>query len=105
MKIAKILRICDELITEMQVVNPDHNMTLPQILHHLKGLHNPSFNFLKTKYFAIFHSIILGRVTHDNLYILEHMLKQKRKIDKQRLTVQEATDNVSTMLSSEFGLC
>lgn len=97
-----ILEISKQLMQKIENMDKERNNT--SIIKLKKEIFecNDKYKELHDKHFPIFHGILTKKVTKDNVFILKKMLKEKTKIDENRIKLADATQNISGLLSNHF---
>ena len=93
-----IIEIANELIERMQHTN-ETNIT--KLAEKIVKTDNKYKQF-QTRHFPIFHGILTKRVNKDNVHLLVAMLKERKKIQDNKIEPDDATQNIATLLSDEF---
>lgn len=99
MKHKQILRICNDLINKMESIN---STDIPYIVEKINK--NQNYAQLQKEHFPIYHAIILKKINHSNIHILKQMLSQKHQVDTNQISMETATNNVTTLLCTECNL-
>lgn len=94
-----MLKTCKKLIKRIE---NERETNLIKLRNEL--IKNNKYKQLHDDHFAIFHSIVTRKVNKDNVWILKRMLEQKKQVDNNQIELRNATDKISTLLSTHFNV-